>query len=438
MLHEAVPVLKASNWQITKVGPGFCESVLPLNAATTNQHGTHQAALISLSADYTGGMALTTLLRGVPLTGIHPCDPAEAASLWLVSMNVKYQFPSTGHLIGRCRIPDREHQLIEKRYAQGKRVLVTLPIEFESNGQKVATAELAYFAQPTIQLLGPSKKTSALFEQKIKASARMIAGVRAHESHSFGRQGEHIDSGHSAIAAGPQGELLAQRLHQFFPQLMGMVMARTQHGDEMLRSIPGLKQIVLVGAGLDMRPFRLRDELPHVRYFELDLPEMLAERERVAAMMSGSAQVRRQGIPVNFYHDDVAQALLSASDFDPHQATAVIYEGCSMYFEPELNRKILSALATCLGHKDSRLWVDFVSQDVVEGRSDSPGVSAFLQKKEAMGERFIFGLNRPTAFTTDCGLTATDNTSVKQYLEKWNSHLDDPIFNEYQFVVARS
>lgn len=60
--------------------------MLPLNKETTNQHGTHQAALVSLSADYTGGLALATLLRGVPLGGIHRCRNEESARISNVSL----------------------------------------------------------------------------------------------------------------------------------------------------------------------------------------------------------------------------------------------------------------------------------------------------------------------------------------------------------------
>ncbi|HIK91939.1 MAG TPA: hypothetical protein EYG03_08155 [Planctomycetes bacterium] len=61
LLRSSIPVLEHSDWRIEKVEDGFCQSVLPLNSPTTNQHGTHQAALISLSADYTGGLALESL-----------------------------------------------------------------------------------------------------------------------------------------------------------------------------------------------------------------------------------------------------------------------------------------------------------------------------------------------------------------------------------------
>jgi hypothetical protein len=50
-----IPVLAHSDWRIEEVKDGFCKYVLALKAPATNQHGTHQAALISLSADYPEG-----------------------------------------------------------------------------------------------------------------------------------------------------------------------------------------------------------------------------------------------------------------------------------------------------------------------------------------------------------------------------------------------
>ena len=104
LLRSSVPVLESSDWMVTKVQEGYSETLLPLNKATTNQHGTHQAALVSLSADYTGGIALASLLRGVPIAGIHPCRDDVSAALWLAGMNVRYKSPSTGHLTAICEI----------------------------------------------------------------------------------------------------------------------------------------------------------------------------------------------------------------------------------------------------------------------------------------------------------------------------------------------
>src|SRR3990167_3473018 len=56
LLHEQVPVLDYVQWRVTAIEPGLARTVLPLISQSTNQHCTHQAALLFLAADYTGGI----------------------------------------------------------------------------------------------------------------------------------------------------------------------------------------------------------------------------------------------------------------------------------------------------------------------------------------------------------------------------------------------
>ncbi|MGV3486109.1 MAG: SAM-dependent methyltransferase [Planctomycetaceae bacterium] len=431
LLHDAIPVLKAVDWRVTEVGEGLCASELPLCYASTNQHGTHQAALISLSADYTGGLALASLLRGVPLAGIHRCRVESSASLWLASMNVKYRSPSTGHLQATCLVPDDVARMVQIRYFAGKRVLVTLPVVFTSNNEIIADAEMKYFVQPSIQLQ-PTKeqpRISPLFKHKLKASARMIAGLRASSDDTILR----LDKSHDREAAGPHGALLAKRLSGVLPQLQDMVTARTAHIDQTLASIPNLQQVVILGVGLDMRPFRLFDPLNKPTFFELDLPEMLEERSRVISLIKDRPMVSRRMVAADFKRDDPAGLLLQHPDFDPTLPTAVIYEGCSMYFTEEENREILGPVAKLLQHSDSRLWCDLVTESVVDGTSQQAEIAKFLDGMEELGERFIFGCDAPHTFLGHCGYPRTDTTSAATFLGS-----DDPAFATYQFVVAGS
>ncbi|MCC9645161.1 YiiD C-terminal domain-containing protein [Rhodopirellula sp. JC740] len=430
LLHQAIPVLEAVQWKVTSVTEGGCESILPLTKASTNQHGTHQAALISLSADYTGGLALTTLLRGVPLAGIHPrCTDEESASLWLAAMDVKYRNPSTGHLIGTCNIAPSVAKTVQQRYFAGKRVLVTLPVTFTSNGELVAEAEMRYFAQPSIQLK-PTKanpRISPIFKQKLKASARMIAGLRA----SSETKNIRVDRSHERQAAGPHGELLANRLNGVLPQLKDMVIARTRHIDETLRAVPDLKQVVILGVGLDMRPFRMNKELGQPTFFELDLPEMLEERERVISEMPSEDGVTRHVMAADFKVDRISDLLTRHPEFDPTLTTAVVYEGCSMYFTEEENRGILKDIASLLQNADSLVWCDLVRESVVEGTTPSPEIKKFTDGMEELGERFIFGCNSPVDYFASCDLPATRSTTVGEFLG-----LHDPVLETYQFVVG--
>lgn len=431
LLRKAIPVLAHSNWYIDKVEEGVCESVLPLNSPTTNQHGTHQAALISLSADYTGGLALATLLRGVPLAGVHRCHEDNSASLWLASMNVKYRSPSSGHLTGVCRIDPRKADAIKSRYFSGNRILATLDVEFFSNGELVAVAEMKYFAQPTNQLtpVPGSATRSPLFSHKLKASARMIAGLRARGSSNPRLT---VKCPHAATGAGPHGELLATRLESALPQLTDMVLARTQHIDETLTGIVDLKQVVMLGAGLDMRPLRHAANMPDVTFFELDLPEMIDERRRIIEQLPETFAAQRVQLQADFRCDDLTAILNGDPRFQPEVPTLFIYEGCSMYFNEEQNQRILKMVVEMMRHPQSCVWADFVTRDVVTGRTNDRSIAAFLEGMEELGEEFIFGLDKPETWLKELGLGLVQTTRCGEYLQEVTM-----AYNTYSFSVAK-
>jgi hypothetical protein len=64
--------LKFLNWTIEEIARGYAVTRLPLNVESSNQYITQQAALMLLAADYTGGIALSTLFKDAPVIGFHP------------------------------------------------------------------------------------------------------------------------------------------------------------------------------------------------------------------------------------------------------------------------------------------------------------------------------------------------------------------------------
>ena len=413
LLRASIPVLEQSDWQVTRVDEGYCETLLPLNKATTNQHGTHQAALMSLSADYTGGLALATLLRGVPLAGIHHCRDDVSASLWLAGMNVRYKSPSTGHLTGSCLIDPVQAEEIRKRYFRGSRVLASLQVQFHSNGELTAEAEMKYFAQPTIQLSPTSAKPakSTLFSHRLKSSARMIAGLRAQSS---SHPKLRTQCPHASLVAGPHGELLANHLQDTLPQ------------------VPDVKQVILAGAGLDMRSIQHAAALPDVTFFEVDLPEMIAERQRVTKFLPQEFSDRRVMLSVDFKVDDVAELIGKHPRFDSTVPTVIVFEGCSMYFSEAENQRLFSAFRQLLHHPLSCIWADFVNTAVVSGRTNNRRITSFLEGMDSLGESFIFGTDDPSAWLEALGFSFVETISAADYLEE-----NDAVLNTYSFSVAK-
>ena len=58
-----MPIANDIEFRHLEVKLGYCKSLSPLNYKSSNQHGTHQAFLLGMGGDYTGGLALATLTR---------------------------------------------------------------------------------------------------------------------------------------------------------------------------------------------------------------------------------------------------------------------------------------------------------------------------------------------------------------------------------------
>jgi len=431
LLRDQVPVLDFVKWRVRFVEQGRVQTVLPLISPSTNQHCTHQAALLFLAADYTGGIALASLIPNWPVIGVHPVAPLEKSmALWLVKGEVKFLRPSVGCLEISAQVEPERHQRVRKRYAQGKTVLETIRIEFRNGAVEVAEANMTYYARQSEKLRSDGvspENVNILYQHKLISAAELIAGVRARES------GGLFEDPFAARIAGEHGMALAARFCEKSPQLGGMVAARTRHLDmqilEYVRS--GGRDLVLLGAGYDMRPFRLA--LPagtHV--FELDFPTVLADRQRRldALGISVPAVLTRIQVPIDLRITPLAAALQGTVDFT--SPIFIAWEGMSMYFEEADVRSMLAGMAPLLRNNRSRLWLDLVDQRAVSQPEIFPEVEAFMKGMQMLGEPFVFGVESAPEFMASNGFHCHQSVSSDIFL----SERTDPVYSIYHFCTA--
>ena len=100
----------------------------------------------------------------------------------------------------------------------------------------------------------------------------------------------------SALAKVPLLRRLSPRIiERILPGALWFELARTRHMDDVLLSevADGATQVVLLGAGLDSRCYRLRDELGDAALFEVDHPVTAAVKaERLEAIFGEHARAR--------------------------------------------------------------------------------------------------------------------------------------------------
>lgn len=108
----------------------------------------------------------------------------------------------------------------------------------------------------------------------------------------------------------------------------------------------GCTQLVILGAGLDGRPWRL-DALTDVDVFEVDHPDtQAAKREGVQRLRPTAASVRF--VAVDFERQRLDDRLAEAGH-DPTQPTAWIWEGVTPYLAPAA----IAATLADVGHRSA-------------------------------------------------------------------------------------
>jgi methyltransferase (TIGR00027 family) len=112
---------------------------------------------------------------------------------------------------------------------------------------------------------------------------------------------------------------------------------RTRFYDDYLRTA-GCRQVVLLGAGLDARAYRLPWPAG-TTVFELDLPPVLALKDR---LLGAAPTCTRVPIPVDLR--DAWDVPLRAAGFDPGQPTAWLAEGLLVYLERPAAQHVLATL----------------------------------------------------------------------------------------------
>ncbi|MGW2280405.1 class I SAM-dependent methyltransferase [Streptomyces sp. NPDC001770] len=160
------------------------------------------------------------------------------------------------------------------------------------------------------------------------------------------------------------------------------IVIRTKFLDDLLRqaSASGIRQVVLLGAGMDSRAFRI-DWPEGTRLFEVDTAAPLAFKASVLRQEHAVARCERTTVAVDLRED--WPAALAAAGYDPAVPTAWIAEGLLIYL-PEDAVELLLARIGAQSAAGSRMGLTLGSRGVIErfGADAVPGSAASMWVSE--------------------------------------------------------
>jgi methyltransferase (TIGR00027 family) len=158
-----------------------------------------------------------------------------------------------------------------------------------------------------------------------------MAAARARESERTNRL---FDDPLAAALAGTEGFAWLDRMKSAAgsggPELYPVI--RTRFFDEFLLDAcgnSGVRQVVLVAAGLDTRAFRLHWP-SGIRLYEMDLPEVLNAKDDIIKGARVEASCERRTIRADLRQDTWTEALLAAG-YQPESRSVWLIEGLLFY-----------------------------------------------------------------------------------------------------------
>jgi methyltransferase (TIGR00027 family) len=238
------------------------------------------------------------------------------------------------------------------------------------------------------------------------------------------------------------GDIAFPEGDDFDPVRMGHGMGvRTRFFDEHFESATqgGIRQAVILAAGLDARAYRLAWPAGTVVY-EVDLPQVIDFKTTTLAGLGAEPTTERRTVAVDLRDD--WPAALRAAGFDPQAPTVWSAEGLLVYLPPEAQDALFDTI-TALSAPGSRLACEFIQDTTVfsgpewrEHREKLQSIGCEVEIGELIyhGER-----NHIVDYLTAAGWTVSGRQVTELYAEAGLEYGDDPLavaFGDLTYLSA--
>ena len=206
-----------------------------------------------------------------------------------------------------------------------------------------------------------------------------------------------------------------------------LVNARTHKIDQTLKAMAAedLEQVVVLGAGFDTRAYRFAEKLPHIRFFELDLPATLQRKKELVKNAIGKVPDYVAYAPIDFNTETMEEALVRVG-YHPEKKTFFVWEGVTMYISAEAVKGTLEFIATRSAPGSSVVFDYMMAGVAAKDWKTYPQARASATICGLHGEPWIFGFPEPSAgpFVKAAGLEVVEDLRGKGMTEKFMTRSD--------------
>ena len=268
----------------------------------------------------------------------------------------------------------------------------------------------------------------------------VLAAVEQNED--AGRRLVHDDLARSFLPAGLRALVGATRIplvrrlivgasERSGPGLWANIACRKRLVDDKLdESLGDIDAVVILGAGMDTRPYRLahRSDIP---VFEVDLPVNIERKKAVVRRVLGVPPASVRLVPVDFERDDLSSAL-AEHGYRSEYRTLFIWEGVTQYLTEDAVRATFEYLRSAA--PGSRLVFTYIRRDFIDGVNLYDARSLYRRFREKR-QVWLFGLQPDdvSAFIAEYGWRLIEQAGPDYFVE----HYIRPSGTKSRGVTAR-
>ena len=197
--------------------------------------------------------------------------------------------------------------------------------------------------------------------ERIRYTADVVTVIRFHEGE---KKNPLVYDPFAYLFVSSQGEELLQSALARWPFFADYLIVRAKFFDDTLSSLcekEAVEQIVILGAGNDMRAVRL-PPLQRRRVFEVDFPDRIAYKKDVLIKALKKLPENVVYVGADITHHNLVE-LLHRSGFMPDGKALIIMEGLIYYLRPAGVEHLFAELS-CLPPVGNIFFIDHISRDM--------------------------------------------------------------------------
>lgn len=206
--------------------------------------------------------------------------------------------------------------------------------------------------------------------------------------------------------------------------IYGSQICRTKYIDDSLQSAieSGIEQVVILGAGLDTRPYRITGR-DHIKFFEIDMPSIQDYKKKKVENYLGLLPNNVVFIPIDF-NTQTLDAVTVGKGLDFSKPVFFIWEGVTPYITEEAVGNTLRFISK--NSPGSIVVFTYILKSVVEKSSDIEGAYDLVKYLEKYGITWHFGLDpfEIAGFLEAFNLKLLEDVGAAYFQEKYLKPLE--------------